>query len=82
MYNLEKGLKEEQQYQPNRLPELPGTKLPTKEYTSGTHGSSRSICSRGWFCWTSMGGEAFSGPVKSQCPSVGELQGGEGGVGG
>ena len=39
---LEKGLKElkgfatpeeEQQYQPTRAPDLPGTKSPTKEYT-------------------------------------------------
>jgi hypothetical protein len=42
MEELEKGLKElkefatpqeEQQYQPTRTPELPGTKPPTKEYT-------------------------------------------------
>jgi hypothetical protein len=42
MEEVEKGLKElkgfmtpqeEQQYQPTRSPELPGTKLPTKEYT-------------------------------------------------
>jgi hypothetical protein len=45
-----------------------------------THGSS-CICSRGWPCWASMGGEAL-GPVKAQCPSVGGCQGGEVGVGG
>jgi len=42
MEELEEGLKElkgfaipqeEQQYQPTRPPELPGTKLPPKEYT-------------------------------------------------
>jgi hypothetical protein len=35
----------------------------------GNHGSSR-ICSRGWPCCTSMGGETL-GPVKAQYPSVG-----------
>ena len=46
----------------------------------GTHGSS-CICSRGWPCWTSMGGEALH-PVKAQCPSVEEHQDREAGVGG
>jgi hypothetical protein len=40
----------------------------------GSCGSS-CMCSRGWPCWTSMGGDAF-GPVKAPCPSVGECQGG------
>jgi hypothetical protein len=50
--------------------ELPGTKPPTKEYTWKDHGSSR-ICSRGWPCLASVGGEAL-GPVKVPSPSVGE----------
>jgi hypothetical protein len=32
-------------------------------------------------CWASMGEEAL-GPMKAQCSSVGECQGGEAGVGG
>jgi hypothetical protein len=60
-------------------PELLGTK--SKSTHGGTHGSSR-ICSRGWPCWTSMGGEVL-GPVKVLCPSVGEMPGpGSGGMGG
>jgi hypothetical protein len=39
------------------------------------------ICSRGWPCQASMGGEAL-GPVKAQCPSVGECVGRGVGVGG
>jgi hypothetical protein len=39
------------------------------------------ICGRGWPCWTSVGGEAL-GPEGVQCPSVGECQGGNMGVGG
>jgi hypothetical protein len=44
------------------------------------HGSS-CICSRGWPSWSSMGGEALS-PVKALCPSGGESQDQEVGVGG
>ena len=44
-----------------------------------THGSS-CICSRGWPSRSSMRGEAL-GPVKALCPSVGECQGQEAGVG-
>jgi hypothetical protein len=55
-----------------------------KSTYGGTHGSSCScyicICSRGWPCWTSMGGEAL-GPMKTQCPNVGEYQDREVGVG-
>ena len=40
----------------------------------GTHGSNH-ICSRGWPCQTSVGGEAL-GPVKVQCPSVGDARAG------
>jgi hypothetical protein len=39
------------------------------------------ICSRGWPSWPSMGGEAL-GLVKIICPSTGECQGQEVGVGG
>jgi hypothetical protein len=39
------------------------------------------ICSREWPSWTPMGGEAL-GPVKALCPSIGECQGQEVGVGG
>jgi hypothetical protein len=45
-----------------------------------THGSSY-ICSRGWPSQSSMGRGAL-GPVKVLCPSVGEYQGREVGVGG
>jgi hypothetical protein len=53
---------------------------PTKETHGGTHGSS-CICSREWPNWSAMGGEALS-PVKVLCPSIGECQGQEAGVGG
>jgi hypothetical protein len=43
-----------------------------KSTHGGTHGSNR-ICSRGWPCWASMGGEAL-GPVKATCPSVGVFE--------
>jgi hypothetical protein len=53
---------------------------PQPKSTHGaTHGSSH-LCSRGWPCWSSMEGETL-GPVKAQCPSVGECQGREVGVG-
>jgi hypothetical protein len=89
MEELEKGLKElkgfatlqEEQYQPTRPPQSSqGLNHQPKSTHRGTHGSSH-MCSRGWPCWASMGGEAL-GPVKAQCPSVGECQGGEAGVGG
>ena len=51
-----------------------------KSTHGGTHSSS-CICSRGWPCGTSMGGE-YLGPVKARCPSVGECQDRESGVGG
>jgi hypothetical protein len=59
-------------------PELPGTK--PKSTCGGTHGSS-CVCSRGWPCRSSEGGEAL-GPVKALCPSVGGFQGQEVGVDG
>jgi hypothetical protein len=49
--------------------------------THGTTCDSRCICSRGWPCWTSVGGEAH-GPVKVRCLSEGECQDREAGVGG
>ena len=60
-------------------PDLPGRK-PTKSAHGGTHGSSH-ICTRGCHCWTSMAEEAL-GHVKAQCPSVGECQDREAGLGG
>jgi hypothetical protein len=45
-----------------------------------THDSS-CICSRGWPSRSSMGGETL-GPVKALCPSIGECQDQEAGVGG
>jgi hypothetical protein len=90
MEELEKGPKElkelvapqeEQEYEPISTPqELPGTKPQTWSTHGGTHGSS-CICSRGWPSRSSMGGEAL-GPEKAQCPSVGECQDREAGVGG
>jgi hypothetical protein len=53
---------------------------PKSSTHGGTHGSSH-ICSRGWLYLASMGREAL-GPVKAECPSVGEYQGSEVGVGG
>jgi hypothetical protein len=50
-----------------------------KNTHGGTYGSS-SICSRRQPCQLSMGGEAV-GPVKVLCPSVGEWQGQEVGMG-
>ena len=52
--------------------ELPGPELLTKSTQGGTNGS-RCICSRGWPCWTSKGGEVL-GPEKAQCPRIGECQ--------
>ena len=45
-----------------------------------THGSG-GMCSRGWASRSSMGVKAL-GPVKVLCPSIGESQGQEAGVGG
>jgi hypothetical protein len=39
------------------------------------------ICSRGWPCQASTGGEAL-GCMKARCPNAGECQGREAGVGG
>ena len=63
-------------------PEHPGTKVnhQPKNTQEGTHGSSY-ICSRGWPCWRSIGGEAL-GTEKAGCPNVGECQDREAGVGG
>jgi hypothetical protein len=51
------------------LPEFPGPKPPTKEPHIG----------RGWPCWA-LTREETLGPVKAQCPIVGECQGGKVGV--
>jgi hypothetical protein len=51
-----------------------------KKTHGGTHGS-RCICSRGWPSRSSMGGEAI-GPVKVLCPSIGDFQDQEAGIGG
>jgi hypothetical protein len=64
--------------QPEPPPRAPGTKLQPKSTHGGTHGSSH-ICSRGWPCRTSLGGEALA-PGKALCPNIGECQGGEAGV--
>jgi hypothetical protein len=67
---LEKGLEELKNININLpdSPELPGTKAPTKSYTwSDT--CLHLICSRGWHCLASLGGEAL-GPVNAQFPSV------------
>jgi hypothetical protein len=47
----------------------------SKKTHGGTCGSS-CICSRGWPCWSSIGGEDL-GPVKVLCPSIGGCQGQE-----
>jgi hypothetical protein len=84
MKELEKGLKELKELQTistNQTSQSSqGLNYQPKSIHGGTHGSSH-ICSRGWPCRTSMGGEAL-GPVKAQCPCVGECQGGVVGVGG
>ena len=51
-----------------------------KSTHGGTYGSS-CICNKKWPCWASMRGEAL-GSVKACCPTVGEFQAGEAGVGG
>jgi hypothetical protein len=49
--------------------------------THGGTGVSCCICSRGWPSQPSMGGETL-GLAKILCPSIGECQGQEAGVGG
>ena len=56
-----------------------GLNYQPKNTHGGTHGSS-DICSRGWLCWTSKAGEAL-GSEKARCPSIGECQDREVGVG-
>jgi hypothetical protein len=90
---LEKGLKELKGFaihrkkniinQPDTPPppnELPGLNHKTKSTHGGGTPSSSHICSKGWHCGTSMGGETL-GPVKAQFPSAGECQGRQVGVG-
>jgi hypothetical protein len=50
-----------------------------KKTHGGDHGFSCK-CSRGWPSRSSIGGEAL-GPMKVLCPSIGECQGREEGVG-
>jgi hypothetical protein len=64
----------------NRYPKSSQGVIHQPKSTHGeTHGSSR-ICSREWPCGTSV--RDVLGPVKAQCPSVGECQDKESGVGG
>ena len=90
MEELEKGLKQLKGfYNPigrttistNQTPHSSqGLNHQPKSTHGGTHGSS-CICSRGWPCGTSKGGEAL-GPVKDRRPSIRESQDKEVGVGG
>jgi len=57
---------------------FPGTKPSTKEYT-WEYPWLQLLCSRGWRCLASIGGEAL-GPVKAFFPSIEECQGVEEGV--
>jgi hypothetical protein len=61
-------------------PESQGLNHQPKSTHGETYGPS-CICSRGWPCGTSMGGEAL-GSEKAPCPTVGECQGRKAGVGG
>ena len=71
----------EQQYELTSTPQSSqGLNLQAKSTHGGTHGSS-CICSRGCPCQSSMGGEALV-PVKALCPSIGEYQDQEAGMGG
>jgi hypothetical protein len=65
-------------------PELPGSKLPTKEYTWRDPWFQLYMQQRMDLKGASIREEAF-GPVKVRCPSIGECKGrelGEGGWGG
>ena len=77
MEELEKGLKDLKGFATigrtiiltNQTPQSSqGLNHQTKSTHGATHGSSH-ICSRGWFCQTSVGGEAL-GPVKALCSRV------------
>ena len=56
---------------------LPLSKLPTKEYTWRNPWLQQHMQHR-----MALMGEEALGPVKTQCPSVGEYEGGEVGLGG
>jgi hypothetical protein len=59
---------------------VPHSSQELNDQSKSTHGVAHGfscICSRGWPCQSSMGGEAF-GPVKALCPSVQKCQGQEG----
>ena len=76
-----KGFAAPKEEQDNQYPQTSlGLNHQSKKTHGGTHGSS-CICSRGWPSRSSMGGEVL-GPVKALCPSIGECQGQEAGVGG
>jgi hypothetical protein len=71
-------------YLPTITNQYPQSSLELNHQSKKTHGGthvSSCICSRGWPSQPSMGGEAL-GPVKALCPSTGECQGQEVGVGG
>jgi hypothetical protein len=56
--------------------QYPQSSLELYHQSKKTHGrtcDSRYIWSRGWPSMSSMGGEAL-GPVKAQCPNIGECQ--------
>jgi hypothetical protein len=57
------------------------TRPPVKELVPPPSCVSSCICSRRWPSWPSLGGEAL-GLAKIICPSIGECQGQEVGVGG
>jgi hypothetical protein len=65
------------------VPPPPQSSLGLNHQSKKTHArnyGSSCICSREWPSQSSMGGEAL-GPVKSLCPSLGECQGQEAGMG-
>jgi hypothetical protein len=75
------GPYEEQHYE---LTITPQSSLGLNHQPKKTHGMTRGsncICSRGWPSRSLMGGEAL-GPVKVLCPSIGDCQGQEAGLGG
>jgi hypothetical protein len=81
MEDVEKGLKEMKVLQPigrkavsnNQTSQSSrGLSHQPKSIHGRTHGSNH-ICSWGWPCWTSIGGEAFC-PLKAWCSSLQECQ--------
>ena len=89
MEKLEKGLKELKGFATHRKNYISTNQNPQssqglnhqpRSTHGGTHGSS-CICSRGWPCGTSMGGEDLD-LVKVGCPNIGEYKNWERGVDG